>query len=95
MKRIGAATAHAGGFRGAGVKVAIIDSGVDVVLLCEPPGFRPMHFKAAVDAGKHVFMEKPVAVDATGIRSVIAAPTAIRLSLIMRVSLCNRHSRLN
>jgi predicted dehydrogenase len=50
----------------------VIDSGVDLVLLCEPPGFRPRHFKAAVEAGKHVFMEKPVAVDATGIRSVIA-----------------------
>jgi myo-inositol 2-dehydrogenase / D-chiro-inositol 1-dehydrogenase len=49
----------------------VIDSGVDLVLLCEPPGFRPNHFAAAVAANKHVFMEKPVAVDATGIRSII------------------------
>ncbi|MBK8702611.1 MAG: Gfo/Idh/MocA family oxidoreductase [Saprospiraceae bacterium] len=45
----------------------------DVVILCTPPGFRPMHFEAAVKAGKHVFMEKPVAVDAPGVRRVLAA----------------------
>ena len=44
---------------------------VDVVILATPPGFRPMHFEAAVDAGKHIFMEKPVATDAPGIRSVL------------------------
>jgi predicted dehydrogenase len=43
----------------------------DVVLLCTPPGFRPLHLRAAVDAGKHVFAEKPVAVDAPGVRSVL------------------------
>lgn len=46
---------------------------IDVVLLCTPTHFRPEHFKAAVDAGKHIFMEKPCAVDPTGIRTVIAA----------------------
>lgn len=45
----------------------------DVVLLVTPPGFRPMHFEEAVKQGKHVFMEKPVAVDAPGIRKVLAA----------------------
>ena len=49
-----------------------IDCGVDMVLLCTPPGFRPMQFEAAVKAGKHVFMEKPVAVDAPGYRRVKA-----------------------
>ena len=49
----------------------LLSSGVDVVLLCTPPGFRPLHLRAAVEAGKHVFCEKPVAVDATGVRSVI------------------------
>ncbi|UCC27192.1 MAG: Gfo/Idh/MocA family oxidoreductase [Gemmatimonadales bacterium] len=44
---------------------------VDVVILATPPGFRPMHFRAAVEAGKHVFMEKPVATDAPGVRSVL------------------------
>ncbi len=50
----------------------VIDSGVDVVLLATPPHFRPIHLKAAIDAGKHVFCEKPVAVDAPGVRSVLA-----------------------
>ncbi|WP_273566837.1 Gfo/Idh/MocA family protein [Maribacter halichondriae] len=51
----------------------VIDSGVDVVLLATPPGFRPDHLTAAVDAGKHIFCEKPVAVDAPGVRKVLAA----------------------
>jgi myo-inositol 2-dehydrogenase / D-chiro-inositol 1-dehydrogenase len=51
----------------------VIGSGVDMVILATPPGFRPMHFKAAIDAGKHVFFEKPVAVDPTGIRMVLEA----------------------
>lgn len=49
----------------------LLDTNVDAVILTAPPGFRPQHFKAAVDAGKHVFAEKPVAVDSAGIRSVI------------------------
>lgn len=51
----------------------VIASGVDMVILATPPGFRPMQFKAAIEAGKHVFMEKPVAVDATGVRTVMEA----------------------
>jgi predicted dehydrogenase len=45
----------------------------DVVLLATPPHFRPIHLKAAVAAGKHVFCEKPMAVDAPGVRSVMAS----------------------
>ena len=48
----------------------VIDSGVDVVLLTSAPGFRPMHIEYAVNAGKHVFAEKPMATDAPGVRSV-------------------------
>src|SRR6185295_9413901 len=44
----------------------VIGSGVDVVLLCTPPHFRPRHIQAAIAAGKHMFVEKPVAVDAPG-----------------------------
>ena len=44
---------------------------VDVVLIATPPGFRPIHFEAAIAANKHVFMEKPVATDAPGIRRVL------------------------
>jgi predicted dehydrogenase len=51
----------------------VLASGVDLVILATPPGFRPIHFDAAVKAGKHVFMEKPVAVDAPGVRAVLAA----------------------
>jgi len=51
----------------------VIASGVDVVILATTPGFRPIHFAAAIEAGKHVFMEKPVAVDPAGVRTVIAA----------------------
>ncbi len=50
-----------------------IDSGVDLVILATPPGFRPLHFEAIVAAGKHAFIEKPLAVDAPGIRRMLAA----------------------
>jgi predicted dehydrogenase len=49
----------------------VIDSGVDVVLLTTPPGFRPQHMRAAIEAGKHVFAEKPMAVDVAGVKSVM------------------------
>ena len=47
----------------------VIDSGVDLVILTTTPGFRPQHLKAAVEAGKHIFTEKPMAVDAAGVKS--------------------------
>ncbi|MGH7134360.1 MAG: Gfo/Idh/MocA family protein, partial [Pirellulales bacterium] len=50
-----------------------IDSGVDLVLIAAPPGFRPAQFEYAVNAGKHVFMEKPVATDGPGVRRLLAA----------------------
>lgn len=59
-------------FTGFDAYKAAIDA-ADVVLLTTPPGFRPIHFEYAVSKGKHVFMEKPVAVDAEGIRKVLAA----------------------
>jgi len=46
---------------------------VNLIVTATPPGFRPIHLKAAIDAGKQVFMEKPVAVDPVGVRSVIAS----------------------
>lgn len=70
----------------------LIDSGVDVVLLAAPPGFRPAHFSAAVDAGKHVFYEKPVAVDAPGIRKVLeSAKKAKEKNLSIVSGLCFRY----
>lgn len=51
----------------------VIASGVDVVILATPPHFRPLHLKACVEAGKHVFAEKPFAVDAPGVREIQSA----------------------
>lgn len=51
----------------------VLASDVDIVMLCTPPGYRPMHFEAAVEAGKHVFCEKPFATDPAGIRRFMAA----------------------
>lgn len=59
------------GFDGYKKLMALAD--VDVVILATPPQFRPEHFKEAVLRNKHVFMEKPVAVDPVGIRSVVAS----------------------
>ncbi|MDR2038599.1 MAG: Gfo/Idh/MocA family oxidoreductase [Bacteroidales bacterium] len=49
----------------------VIDSGVDVVLLCTPPVFRPIHFKYAIEKGKHCFIEKPCAVDPMGAKQIL------------------------
>ncbi len=51
----------------------VLESDIDYVILATPPAFRPMMFEAAVEAGVHVFMEKPVATDSVGIRRVMAA----------------------
>jgi predicted dehydrogenase len=64
----------------------------DVVLLTTPPHFRPIHLKAAVEAGKHVFAEKPVAVDAPGVRSVLETCEAAKKKGVSVVSgLCLRY----
>lgn len=69
-----------------------IDSGVDVVIITGPPGFRPQHFEYAVKAGKHVFMEKPVATDAHGIRRILkAAEEAKKKDLKVGVGLQRHH----
>jgi predicted dehydrogenase len=70
----------------------VIDAGVDVVILATPPKFRPEHFEAAVKARKHVFMEKPVAVDPVGVRQVItAAKMAESLGLKVVTGTQRRH----
>jgi len=71
-------------------KKAIADA--DVVILTTPPGFRPIHFKEAVEKGKHIFMEKPVAVDPAGIASVLeTAREAERKKLNVIVGLQRRY----
>lgn len=64
----------------------------DVVLLASTPHFRPEHLRAAVEAGKHVFCEKPVAVDAPGVRSVLASSALAEQKKLNLVSgLCWRY----
>ena len=70
----------------------VLASGVDVVILTTPPGFRPQHLRLAIEAGKHVFCEKPVAVDSTGVRSVIeSARMAKEKSLSLMSGFCWRY----
>jgi predicted dehydrogenase len=70
----------------------LLASGVDVVLLCTPPQFRPIHLRAAIEAGKHVFAEKPVAVDAPGYHSVLESCALAKQKGLSVVSgLCLRY----
>ncbi len=70
----------------------LLQQDLDLVILATPPGFRPLHFEAAVNAGKHVFMEKPVAVDAPGVQRVLdATRKAKEKNLLVQVGLQRRH----
>lgn len=80
-------------FSGLDAYQKVIESGVDVVLLTTPPGFRPQHLRAAVEAGKHVFAEKPMAVDVTGVKSVMeSARIAKEKGLTLQHGFCWRFS---
>ncbi|MCC6232567.1 MAG: Gfo/Idh/MocA family oxidoreductase [Verrucomicrobiales bacterium] len=71
----------------------VIASGVDVVLLATPPGFRPYHIRKCIEAGKHVFTEKPMAVDAPGVRMVMeAAAAAKQKKLALTSGFCWRYN---
>jgi myo-inositol 2-dehydrogenase/D-chiro-inositol 1-dehydrogenase len=71
-----------------------LEAGADLVILATPPGFRPIHFEAAVKAGKHIFMEKPVATDAAGVRRVLAAAEESKQKgLGVGVGLQRRHQK--
>lgn len=71
----------------------VVDSDVDVVLLATPPGFRPLHYKYAVQAGKNLFVEKPIAVDAPGVRSVLEQTEIARQKgLCVIAGFCWRYS---
>jgi myo-inositol 2-dehydrogenase / D-chiro-inositol 1-dehydrogenase len=73
----------------------VIGSGVDVVLLATPPGFRPVHLAAAIEAGKHVFCEKPVATDPPGVRSVLATAEKAKAKNLTLVSgFCWRYNNM-
>lgn len=67
-------------------------SDVDIVMLCTPPGYRPEHFEAAVNAGKHVFTEKPIATDPTGVRRFLSAAKVAQQKKLTVVSGAQRHA---
>lgn len=70
----------------------VIDTDCDIVILATPPHFRPIHLEYAVEKKKHVFMEKPVAVDGPGVRSVVAsAAKAKSNNTMLTVGLQRRH----
>jgi predicted dehydrogenase len=70
----------------------VLESDIHLVILATPPGFRPAHLAAAVAAGKHIFAEKPVAVDAAGIRSVLGTyEVALQKGLGIGVGTQRRH----
>ena len=72
----------------------VLESDIDLVILATPPGFRPLHFEAAVNANKHVFMEKPVATDPAGVRRVLkVTEEAKKKNLAVAVGLQRRHER--
>ena len=72
----------------------VLQSDIDLVLIATPPGFRPLHFEAAVEAGKHIFMEKPLAVDARGVRKVLEVNRkAKQEKLAVAVGLQRHHER--
>jgi len=64
----------------------LLRSGVDVAILASPPHFRPIHAEACIDAGVHVFAEKPMAVDAPGVRRILAAGEKARQKNLSFVS---------
>ena len=79
-------------FTGFDAYKGVLGAGVDVVILTTPPHFRPMQLAAAIEAGKHVFCEKPVAVDAPGVRSVLkTAEEAKKKKLCIVSGLCYRY----
>ncbi len=83
-----------GRFVGLDAYQGVLQSDADVVILAAPPAFRPQHFHAAVAAGKHVVMEKPVAVDVDGARQVMASGLiAEEKRLAVAVGLQRRHER--
>ncbi|MDF1815503.1 MAG: Gfo/Idh/MocA family oxidoreductase [Verrucomicrobiales bacterium] len=80
-------------FEGLDAYEKVMDSGIDVVLLTTPPGFRPQHFRAAIDRGLHAFVEKPCATDVTGVNHFTeTAKMAEEKDLSVLCGFCYRYS---
>lgn len=74
----------------------LLQTDIDVVLLCTPPAFRPEHLAAAVDASKHIYAEKPVAVDVPGVLSVLESARLAKLkNLVILDGFCWRYDKAN
>lgn len=74
----------------------LLQTDIDVVLLCTPPAFRPEHLAAAIDAGKHIYAEKPVAVDVPGVLSVLESARLAKLkNLVILDGFCWRYDKAN
>lgn len=74
----------------------LLQTDIDVVLLCTPPAFRPEHVAAAIDAGKHIYAEKPVAVDVPGVLSVLESARLAKLkNLVILDGFCWRYDKAN
>ncbi|HQB27419.1 MAG TPA: Gfo/Idh/MocA family oxidoreductase [Paludibacter sp.] len=69
----------------------VIDSGIDVLIDCCPPVFRPEHFKYAVEKGKHAFLEKPICIDPAGYRTIVAAARQAQAKNLKVVTGTQRH----
>jgi predicted dehydrogenase len=81
-------------FSGLDAYEKVLNAGVDLVILATPPGFRPLHLEAAIKAGKHIFCEKPVAVDATGARKCYTlADEAKKRNLAIVAGTQRRHQK--
>ncbi|MCL1921089.1 MAG: Gfo/Idh/MocA family oxidoreductase [Kiritimatiellaeota bacterium] len=80
-------------FGGAAGYQKVMETDAEIVLLCTPPFFRPLHFDACVKAGKHIFAEKPIATDPAGLRRFLAGVEAAKAAKLSVLSgTCYRHS---
>jgi len=70
----------------------LLAADIDVVMLCTPPGYRPQHFEAAVNASKHIFCEKPIATDPAGVRRYMAAAKKASEKKLSVVGGAQRHA---
>ena len=74
----------------------LLQTDIDVVLLCTPPAFRPEHLAVAIDASKHIYAEKPVAVDVPGVLSVLESARLAKLkNLVILDGFCWRYDKAN
>lgn len=96
MAKIGAAgvVPNDRAFSGLDGYKSVLQSDANYIILATPPGFRPQHLQAAIEAGKHVFTEKPVAVDGPGIRTCLSlVDVAAQKKLLVGCGLQRHHQQ--